>query len=595
MDTGKRTDLDPRTKIALTFALSCTSFALCDISCMLLLLLFTLLLLRLCGVRAGKLIKQAKGAVGMILLVFFLQCAAGRAVEGVMLSLRLLILAGSALLLLTSPLRDHLLALIQWKVPYELAYMIILAFRFFPLLRQEVLDVYYSMQLRGLELKKTSLPKRIRAYGAMCGPILWAALGRAKDTSIAMEARGFRSSEKRTTMRRLQMQKKDRNVLVLVLLFLAGLVIFSQSIRRKPPLQELGQEAILSLKDADTLTVSWSDDRLYEGQLYWGKEKLPARAVRIREGYYRYSADVPGLTAGRYTYTVGSRETRSPRGVYVHRPLENTFACLYMGDIQYSLRERDYELWGETLKNAWQANPDVRLGLFGGDMVENGADQKDWQAFLKNAEGVFSQIPMMTVIGNHETSVYPKAYLDMMALPEESPLPEECYSFTYGGCHFLALNSCLFMEERMAQADYTQTMRDVARWIRQDLQADTSPWKIAVMHHPMYPAAEDDKIYKRIRSGWGGLLSQGHVDLLLCGHQHVYMRTEPLQGIVSVMVNSGEKKSYYMDEERPLPSYVKAFQNGTPGYIRLDITAERMTLTAYEKEGGETDRYQWKK
>ena len=99
----------------------------------------------------------------------------------------------SALILLTGESRDYLPALVQMKIPYEIAFMVMAAVHFLPMLKEEAMDVYYSVQLRGTEIANAPLPKKLRAFSKICMPILVGAINRAKQMSIAMEARGFRS------------------------------------------------------------------------------------------------------------------------------------------------------------------------------------------------------------------------------------------------------------------------------------------------------------------------------------------------------------------------------------------------------------------
>lgn len=129
--------------------------------------------------------------------------------------MRLMIVVFSALILLTGQPRDYLLGLIQWRVPYEIAYMVMIGLRFFPLLREEALDVYYSVQLRGMELRKASLKVKLQVYLKISLPILAGTLERAKDTSMAMEARAFRAYEKRTYMRQMKLRANDICFMVL--------------------------------------------------------------------------------------------------------------------------------------------------------------------------------------------------------------------------------------------------------------------------------------------------------------------------------------------------------------------------------------------
>ncbi len=187
------------------------------------LIFFLILFLFLGGVGFRKQMHQGKTAIGMVAFLFLLQSLFGQMMLGAMLCLRLLIFVLSALILLTGQARDYLLGLIQWKVPYEIAYMVMIGLHFFPILREEALDVYYSIQLRGMELKKTSWKNKLKAYLKMSLPVLAGAMERAKDTSISMEARAFRAYPNRTYLRRLKLTPID---VVLMVLFPLLLVLF---------------------------------------------------------------------------------------------------------------------------------------------------------------------------------------------------------------------------------------------------------------------------------------------------------------------------------------------------------------------------------
>lgn len=57
-------------------------------------------------------------------------------------------------------------------------------------------------------------------------------------------------------------------------------------------------------------------------------------------------------------------------------------------------------------------------------------------------------------------------------LQNRSGQPGKGYSFDYANCHFLMLNSCLFMEERIREmgADaWNKSMKRIAAWIKADL------------------------------------------------------------------------------------------------------------------------------
>ncbi|MDR0886030.1 MAG: energy-coupling factor transporter transmembrane protein EcfT [Clostridiales Family XIII bacterium] len=139
------------------------------------------------------------------------------------LSLRLLIIVLSALILLEGDARDYLLALVQMKVPYEIAFMVIVGLHFLPILREETINIYCCMQLRGKDFKKISLIEKLKAYISICLPILVSALRRADEMSISMETRGFRAKPSRTNMRRLTMHRYDVILTILYPVVFIGL------------------------------------------------------------------------------------------------------------------------------------------------------------------------------------------------------------------------------------------------------------------------------------------------------------------------------------------------------------------------------------
>lgn len=582
-------NLDPRTKMMALLSISCAALFTENIAFLAGLLIFSIAFMLAVGVSLAKQKKQLVAACGTVLFVFVLQALVGQWHTGVVLLIRLLIVIMSAEILMTGKPRDYLLALVQLRVPYELAYMVILAFHFFPILREETKDVYYSIQLRGTELKKTSLKRKLTAYKRICIPVIAGAVERARDTSAAMEARGFRVYRRRTYMRRLKLKKRD--IVLMAMLPVLSLVFVLSSCTSDMD-GELGYQTVVSITGEKEVTVSWTDDKKYDGVLECDGEKSSAEVTEVKPGsYYRYAAKVKNIMPDHeYIYRIGSEETMSEKNSFSLNDLESDeMTFMYIGDIQYQLRDRDYESWGNMLKDAYKSNPDTDLVLSGGDMVDKGADVKDWEAFFSNGESVFSRIPLMSTIGNHENPGSPGKYLQLMALPENGALEEQVYSFDYGLCHFVSLNSCLFMAENEAKEGYRENIDAVSEWLKEDLDKSSAEWKIVYMHHPMYPVVEDDDLYSRMRTEWEDILVENGVDLVLYGHQHAYMRTEPINGITYIMGYSGEKRSYYIEEGQELPEYEKCFYTQDANYLIADISGKKLNITVYNTEGKQVD------
>ena len=237
------TRLDPRVKLFVLLGFSTTALVLRAPIALSALLLTVMIVLLAGGVRPGDIWAKLRGLFGLIVILFILQCLFSRGgdpllvVSGqtivtesgfdtaVLISLRLLIVILSALFVVVGQSRDYLLALTQLKVPYEIAFMVLVALRFLPMLREEAHDVLCASQLRGLKLKKAGLKKQAGAYISIVLPVVAGAIRRAEHLSIAMEARGFRAFPHRTSMRRLRMRAADWVYLAVFCLIIAAVVV----------------------------------------------------------------------------------------------------------------------------------------------------------------------------------------------------------------------------------------------------------------------------------------------------------------------------------------------------------------------------------
>lgn len=123
--------------------------------------------------------------------------------------LRLSIIIISASIITTSTSREIIQGLVQWKCPYEIAFMVSVAIRFLPIFKEEMTDMVTAIQLRGIELNRVRLSQKLMVYKYILMPIIVNSILKAKELSAAMEMRGFRAYEARTSYMILKMQKHD--------------------------------------------------------------------------------------------------------------------------------------------------------------------------------------------------------------------------------------------------------------------------------------------------------------------------------------------------------------------------------------------------
>ena len=112
---------------------------------------------------------------------------------------------------LTDGLEKGLGCLNRVHVPvHEVAMMMSIALRFIPILLEEMDRIMKAQQARGADFESGNLIQRAKGLVPLLVPLFIAAIRRANDLAMAMEARGYYGGEGRTKMRPLVYQKNDR-------------------------------------------------------------------------------------------------------------------------------------------------------------------------------------------------------------------------------------------------------------------------------------------------------------------------------------------------------------------------------------------------
>jgi 3',5'-cyclic AMP phosphodiesterase CpdA len=121
------------------------------------------------------------------------------------------------------------------------------------------------------------------------------------------------------------------------------------------------------------------------------------------------------------------------------------------------------------------------------------------------------------------------------------------------------------------------------------------------MHHPLWPLTENPKDTQRaatMRANFLPLMEEHGVDLILCGHQHLYARSLPMcgakaaeeGGIVQIMAASGAKESYTATNLEHI-----AVSAAAPNYLLLTAESAALTVTAYDGQNKAFDTWMLKR
>jgi len=168
-------------------------------------------------VRAGTVLIQA----GDIVIL-----TSGGITGGVLVMLRMGILLTSGAAIASCGTRRNIQALIQLKMPYEIAFMICVGLHFIPLMMQEMQDSIIAVQLRGIDLKNIAVRKRVKVYTYIFLPAAGSAIIKAQDLAASIELRGFRAYPRRTSLTVLRMRVVDYLITALFVGIAAAVLVF---------------------------------------------------------------------------------------------------------------------------------------------------------------------------------------------------------------------------------------------------------------------------------------------------------------------------------------------------------------------------------
>lgn len=149
---------------------------------------------------------------------------------GVKTFIRMIVILTSGVIMSTSNYRESIQGLIQWKIPYKLAFMSSMSLRFIPIFSQEFNDSLTALQLRGVDIYNIPFKQKSKIYIYLFLPILMNVMKRAEELSIAMESRAFGAYPSRVEYLVLKLKFPDYAIMLTAILLSAGFILLSFNI-----------------------------------------------------------------------------------------------------------------------------------------------------------------------------------------------------------------------------------------------------------------------------------------------------------------------------------------------------------------------------
>ena len=344
-----------------------------------------------------------------------------------------------------------------------------------------------------------------------------------------------------------------------------------------------------------------------------GKEEIVRRYPVMDDRFtdegievYQYAAELDQLTPGtKYQYRITAGEAATDWWEIYAPNANEAYKMLIFPDSQSS----DYADWKEMAHLAWARNTDAQIFACMGDLVDNGEDRRQWMDFFGGVEEMKRVIPMVPLMGNHETYNLdwkvrlPEAYLHYFKTPTNGSKEFEryYYSFDYGDVHYIALCT----QQKEIGEFKNGLVEEQLAWIRRDLKANRKRWNVVLMHKDVLQyringrPERQEGIDEENGRVWMPIFNELAIDVVFSAHLHTYRnrghifgfeKTPDKKGPLYILTGVAGNVRYpnlWIDhafDEVTLP------QPETDNYLTMDVTREALEIACFLPDGTEMDR-----
>lgn len=328
-----------------------------------------------------------------------------------------------------------------------------------------------------------------------------------------------------------------------------------------------------------TRIVRWFSKKDKTGKLTYGvgtpSTEVQAETV-VKDKYAIHTVKLTGLTpATTYQYKVSAGEVESRVANFVTSSNDkDTVEFVHITDTQGSTAS-DFKVFGDDFAIALKNSSPDFIAHTGDHIEDKGDTVARWDLFFSYAKGAFMNNPLIANPGNNDIELPAdlEFYRDRFVFDNQCPACDTAYHFEYGNTFFLCLDSNRLIEEQKT-------------WANEVLAATNKKWKVVLIHAAPYTSFKEDTFTM------AETFEEHGVDLVLCGHKHMYMRSYPMkddakvnpgEGPVYVMGNGLGVKQGTLDAEQPWMEVRLAPQKST--FNKINITNEQLALTAYKIDG----------
>ena len=222
------------------------------------------------------------------------------------------------------------------------------------------------------------------------------------------------------------------------------------------------------------------------------------------------------------------------------------------------------------------SNPEFVLHT--GDLVANGADASLWPVFFDIERALLRQAAFFPALGNHERN--DRNFYDFFDLPA-TPY----YSFDWGACHFIVLDSDIHNAARSEGARQAFWAEQV-RWLEEDLQkSQAAGFRFVLAHHPPLTAVQRRQGSNPEMTALIPMFEKYKLTAGFFGHDHNYQHY--LKNGVHYFITGGGGAPLY-DVDSPPPGITRKVAR-TENFLVVNVKDASVRVEAFKPDGETLD------
>ena len=288
-----------------------------------------------------------------------------------------------------------------------------------------------------------------------------------------------------------------------------------------------------------------------------------------------------------YRITNGTKVYSATYAFETASDTDEAFSFLFMTDPQYYNESGASKFNVMTEKHIKDSN--IKFTFITGDISDKGGNSSYWDMFYTKSS--LQKVPFATTVGNHEYYDSGTVTTDNVIYNQYFYNPQNGVDKLKGSSYYFVYNKALFImidsEDKASEAAQQEWFRNVCNSIQ-------ASYIIVGCHKSSYAAGPYVSDGKYFINKWGTLFDECQVDLVLSGHDHVYVRTKSLvggkvttekyKGTVYIEGGSAGDKYYNVQSQENAPLWAATSEKVTCATV-ITLGEEKFSTKTYNYNG----------